>query len=192
MRDNGTVESSREFHFAGILLIGASVVAGLVLTLLVVSHEQVARAQAQPAGAADDSRAPVALFTTPTPPVVQVAVPQPVATATAAPVAAAVVPTVVSTPETSAPKTAAVASGAPAAQNQSGGDAASGAAAFGNLCGSCHPGGNAGLGPAVKGLPASVITETVRSGKGMMPPFAPPGLTDKQLLDIIAFLGSGS
>jgi mono/diheme cytochrome c family protein len=57
-------------------------------------------------------------------------------------------------------------------------------------CHQCHPGGEAGLGPALnnKPLPAFAIRMQVRHGFGAMPAFSPDELSDAGLDAVIAYL----
>ena len=57
-------------------------------------------------------------------------------------------------------------------------------------CNKCHPGGEAGLGPALnnKPLPDFLVRYQTRSGAGAMPPFDPDELSDKDLADVTAYL----
>jgi mono/diheme cytochrome c family protein len=54
---------------------------------------------------------------------------------------------------------------------------------FHRFCYQCHPGGEAGLGPAIndKPLPALAIKTQIRRGVGAMPAFGPDMLTDPQV-----------
>lgn len=161
-RDNGWKTT-----FAGIMLIAASILLGLTFTLViagVAESKRVAPAGAQPAA----------------PPAAEPAANSAAASAPA-PISAA--PTPVPTPATTAP--AAAAAVAPA---QASGDATAGTAAFNTSCGGCHPKGGAGVGPDLHGFSADSISSTVRAGKGIMPAFGSDKVSDKQLLDIVAFL----
>lgn len=57
-------------------------------------------------------------------------------------------------------------------------------------CQQCHPGGEAGLGPALnnKPLPSFLITFQVRHGLGAMPAFSEEEITASQLDAIVAYL----
>lgn len=61
---------------------------------------------------------------------------------------------------------------------------------FMHHCNKCHPGGEAGLGPAInnKPVPGSVIRVQVRTGGGMMPEFGPDHISEADLNDIVAYL----
>lgn len=68
-----------------------------------------------------------------------------------------------------------------------------GQAKFEQNCGGCHPGGNAGVGPALRGprSPADdTIARTVRNGREEMPAFPPDRLSDQDLADIIGYIHS--
>lgn len=62
--------------------------------------------------------------------------------------------------------------------------------AFMHHCHECHPGGDAGLGPAInnKPLPAGLIKFQVRQGLGVMPAFDREHLGDAELDAIAAYL----
>jgi mono/diheme cytochrome c family protein len=57
-------------------------------------------------------------------------------------------------------------------------------------CHQCHPGGEAGLGPAIndKPLPGFMISLQVRRGLGAMPAFSPQELSPDELNALIAYL----
>lgn len=57
-------------------------------------------------------------------------------------------------------------------------------------CYQCHPGGEAGLGPAInnKPLPGFLVKFQVRRGIGAMPAFSQQEITPEELDDLIAFL----
>lgn len=61
---------------------------------------------------------------------------------------------------------------------------------FMKQCSQCHPGGEAGLGPAInnKPLPGFLIRFQVRHGLGAMPAFSEERVTDSELTDVIAYL----
>lgn len=67
---------------------------------------------------------------------------------------------------------------------------ANGEKAFQRHCSQCHPGGEAGLGPAInnKPLPAFLMKYQVRRGLGAMPSFDKQVLTGAELDDIIAYI----
>jgi len=57
-------------------------------------------------------------------------------------------------------------------------------------CHACHPGGEAGLGPAInnKPLPAGLIEFQVRHGLGVMPAFDAEHLDERELNAVSAYL----
>ncbi len=61
---------------------------------------------------------------------------------------------------------------------------------FMRYCQPCHPGGDAGLGPAInnKPLPGFLIRMQVRRGFGAMPPFPREVLSDPDLDAVVAYL----
>lgn len=73
---------------------------------------------------------------------------------------------------------------------QAGGNASAGQAVFQQNCNSCHPGGNQGTGPAVKGRAADAVTKKVRAGGGGMPAFSASQISDQQLNDLAAYVGT--
>jgi mono/diheme cytochrome c family protein len=77
------------------------------------------------------------------------------------------------------------------------GDAAAGGKVFAANCTGCHPGGKAGLGPALSGPQFSAkypddaaITKMIRTGQGGMPAFPATKLSDGDLNDLLAYLHS--
>lgn len=57
-------------------------------------------------------------------------------------------------------------------------------------CNQCHPGGAAGLGPAInnKPLPGAAMHLQIRKGVGTMPAFPDSMLSDEQVGAIVAYL----
>lgn len=57
-------------------------------------------------------------------------------------------------------------------------------------CYKCHPGGDAGLGPAInnKPLPGFLVRYQTRHGLGAMPPFDKDEISDGDLDDVTAYL----
>jgi mono/diheme cytochrome c family protein len=57
-------------------------------------------------------------------------------------------------------------------------------------CHQCHPGGTAGLGPAInnKPLPGFMIKMQTRAGLGAMPGFSSSELSDEELDAVVAYL----
>jgi mono/diheme cytochrome c family protein len=96
-----------------------------------------------------------------------------------------------------APVAAAAASPLALAAPAPGGDVAAGQAVFQRSCNPCHPGANAGIGPALHGAAFdqrypdnAAIAAVVRNGRGGMPPFATIALSDADLTNLIAYLRS--
>lgn len=88
-----------------------------------------------------------------------------------------------------------VASAAPAGGQLTPGDATAGQRAFAAQCSSCHPGANAGIGPALYGPQFAErypddgpLAAVIRQGKGGMPAFAPDQISDQDLSNIVAYL----
>ena len=69
---------------------------------------------------------------------------------------------------------------------------AEGRRAFMRHCHACHPGGEAGLGPALnnKPLPTSLIKFQVRHGLGVMPAFKAEDIAPDELDSITAYLSA--
>ncbi len=67
---------------------------------------------------------------------------------------------------------------------------AAGRKVFMTQCNQCHPGGEAGVGPALnnKPLPAFLIKFQVRHGLGVMPDFSEERINDKELDALTAYL----
>ncbi|MFD2512931.1 c-type cytochrome [Pontibacter locisalis] len=65
-----------------------------------------------------------------------------------------------------------------------------GEAVFMSYCQKCHPGGTAGLGPAInnKPLPGFLIRYQVRHGLGMMPAFKKEVISAEELDNLMAYL----
>ncbi|HUQ07907.1 MAG TPA: cytochrome c [Kofleriaceae bacterium] len=61
---------------------------------------------------------------------------------------------------------------------------------FYKYCSSCHPSGEAGLGPALnnKPLPEFAVRTQIRQGVGAMPAFHDDRLTDAQVEEIASFV----
>ena len=66
----------------------------------------------------------------------------------------------------------------------------SGEQTFAEHCYQCHPGGAAGLGPALnnKPLPGWAIKTQVRQGVGPMPGFSKTQIADDELDDLVAYI----
>lgn len=67
-----------------------------------------------------------------------------------------------------------------------------GKTSFDATCGSCHPGGEADLGPALKGHAESTadMTRQIREGSGRMKPIGPDKLPDDQLKGVLVYLST--
>ena len=67
---------------------------------------------------------------------------------------------------------------------------ARGRTVFMNSCNRCHPGGEAGLGPAIndKPLPEFLMKTQIRAGLGAMPAFPKSELSDADVDAVIAYL----
>ena len=63
---------------------------------------------------------------------------------------------------------------------------------FFEFCYQCHPGGEAGLGPALndKPVPDAAIRLQVREGLGAMPAFHSKEIPDRELDELIAYLSA--
>lgn len=185
--------------FAGTMMIVASILVGLAFTVLIVAVEEgrrVSPSEAQqpappvsrPAPSSVPAAAPASMAVSPT--ASASPAPSPTAVAVAAASAEQSKPTpraVAGVAATRAPTSA----GSPAsAQPATEGDAAAGSAIFASLCTGCHPKGGAGVGPDLHGLSGDTVTTTVRAGKGFMPAFGADRISDKQMLDILAYLGT--
>jgi mono/diheme cytochrome c family protein len=69
-------------------------------------------------------------------------------------------------------------------------DAERGRTVYMKYCHQCHPGGEAGLGPALndKALPTFLKKFQVRRGIGSMPSFSEEEISDQELDDTMAYL----
>jgi mono/diheme cytochrome c family protein len=69
-------------------------------------------------------------------------------------------------------------------------EVANGQKVFMRECHQCHPGGEAGLGPAInnKPLPGFLMAFQVRRGFGAMPAFSEGEISSQELDDLIQFL----
>jgi mono/diheme cytochrome c family protein len=69
-------------------------------------------------------------------------------------------------------------------------DSARGQMVFMRHCHQCHPGGEAGLGPALnnKPLPGFMMILQVRHGLGAMPSFSEQHISDEELDALIAYV----
>lgn len=61
---------------------------------------------------------------------------------------------------------------------------------FSTHCQQCHPGGEAGLGPALndKPLPEFLMRLQVRQGLGVMPGFSEKEISDAEMKDLLAYV----
>lgn len=73
-----------------------------------------------------------------------------------------------------------------------GSEFAEGRRVFMRHCHTCHPGGDAGLGPAInnKPLPAALLKFQVRHGLGTMPAFKADQINSDELDALVAYLGA--
>ncbi len=189
--------TQRGVSLVGMALVIVAVVLGLALSTSVLWYETQQRAANQVASAAQPTGVPAAPQSSvataaptkaPAPTTAPTAAP---AKPTSAPAATVAGPT--SPAATAAPTKAPVPTAAPtkpASAPVPAGSADAGGKLFAASCNGCHPGGNAGLGPGLKGVSAAEVIRVVREGKGAMPAFAPGQLSDQQLQDIVAYLGS--
>src|SRR5438045_9618956 len=69
-------------------------------------------------------------------------------------------------------------------------EVARGRVVFMNRCNRCHPGGEAGLGPALndKPLPQFVTKMQIRQGLGAMPAFPATQLSDADMNAVVAYV----
>lgn len=123
------------------------------------------------------------------------AAPAPTAAPAAPTTAAAVAPTTAAVPPADPTSAAPAATPAPPASASSpsgAGDVTAGKAVFDQNCNACHPGGDRGAGPALRGknLAAARITRQVRNGGGSMPAFSTSQISDQQLNNLIAYVDS--
>jgi len=65
-----------------------------------------------------------------------------------------------------------------------------GQAAYEVSCNACHPSGNRGIGPAVRGLSEQAFATAVRQGKGSMPAYSPDKVSDEQLKAMYTYVAS--
>ncbi len=80
----------------------------------------------------------------------------------------------------------------PSATTGAGGNVSAGQTVYQQNCNSCHPNGQAGVGPALAGknLSADRIKAQVRNGGGGMPAFSSSQISDQQLNDLVAYVQS--
>lgn len=70
--------------------------------------------------------------------------------------------------------------------------AAAGKGTFDVACGACHPGGEADLGPALKGhrTPWAVMSKQIREGSGRMKPIGEDKLPESELRGLMVYLAT--
>lgn len=70
--------------------------------------------------------------------------------------------------------------------------AASGKTSYDNACGSCHPGGEADLGPALKGHmePSAKMKKQIREGSGRMAPIGEDKLPESEMKGLFVYLST--
>jgi mono/diheme cytochrome c family protein len=69
---------------------------------------------------------------------------------------------------------------------------ASGKESFDRACGTCHPGGDADLGPAIKGhaLTMADMTKQIREGSGRMQPVDETKLPEAEMKGIMVYMAT--
>jgi len=69
---------------------------------------------------------------------------------------------------------------------------ASGSESYENACGTCHPGGEADLGPALKGEKTSSkkMVKQIRQGSGRMAPIGEDKLPEAEMKGLLVYLAS--
>jgi mono/diheme cytochrome c family protein len=67
-----------------------------------------------------------------------------------------------------------------------------GKTSFDSSCGSCHPGGEADLGPSLKGhaIPLAEMTRQIREGSGRMKPIEPTQLPEDRMRGLMVYLST--
>ena len=70
--------------------------------------------------------------------------------------------------------------------------AAAGKTSFDSACGDCHPGGEADLGPALKGekAPVAQMVKQIREGSGQMKPIGEDKLAEAEMKGLLVYLAS--
>jgi len=70
--------------------------------------------------------------------------------------------------------------------------AAAGQTSYDRACGSCHPGGDADLGPALKGHKESsaTMTKQIRKGSGRMAPIGEDKLPESEMKGLLVYLAT--
>lgn len=69
---------------------------------------------------------------------------------------------------------------------------ASGKVSYDRACGACHPGGEADLGPAIKGhaLTMAAMTTQIREGSGRMRPIDATKLPEEEMRGIMVYMAT--
>jgi mono/diheme cytochrome c family protein len=69
---------------------------------------------------------------------------------------------------------------------------AAGTESFENACGTCHPGGEADVGPALKGErePSAKMKKQIRKGSGRMAPIGEDKLPEAEMQGLLVYLSS--
>ncbi len=69
---------------------------------------------------------------------------------------------------------------------------ASGKESYDRTCGACHPGGEADLGPALKGHMYTMadMTRQIRDGSGRMKPIGPDKLPEEEMRGMMVYLAT--
>ena len=69
---------------------------------------------------------------------------------------------------------------------------ASGQTSFDNSCGNCHPGGDADVGPALKGekTGSAKMVKQIRKGSGRMAPIGNDKLPEEEMKGLLVYLAS--
>lgn len=69
---------------------------------------------------------------------------------------------------------------------------AQGAESYERACGSCHPGGEADLGPALKGHeePSATMVKQIREGSGRMAPIGEDKLPESEMKGLLVYLAT--
>lgn len=67
------------------------------------------------------------------------------------------------------------------------GDGVVGKNLFNGLCTLCHPGGGKGVGPSLMGVGQETLFQTIRKGRGAMPPVG-ASLSEKEVMDLWAYV----
>jgi mono/diheme cytochrome c family protein len=70
--------------------------------------------------------------------------------------------------------------------------ASAGKESYDRACGSCHPGGEADLGPALKGeqTPSATMTKQIRQGSGRMAPIGEDKLPESEMKGLLVYLAT--